>query len=101
MLLGTDCAGIEAPAHALRNLKVAFNDKFPTEINEESIKMIKCKFPPEILHKDIADRDDADVPGCELYIAGILCQPFFIAGLKQGDEKGRGRCVATSIITST
>lgn len=90
--LATDLAGIEAPVHALRNLKVDVSYKFSSEIDHNAERMVRATCLPETLYNDIAKRDNEPISKCGLYVAGSPCQPFSTAGRKEGanDKLGRG-----------
>jgi DNA (cytosine-5)-methyltransferase 1 len=91
--VGTDCSGIEAPIQALKQLKIPLKHVFSSEIDKYCIQSIKANYEPDIIfgdkegpypEGDITKRDINDVPGIDLYIAGFPCQPFSIAGKRQG-----------------
>ena len=79
-------------SHQYLNFTIQFQHVFSSDNDPLVAKMIRENFKPDKLFRNISARDQRKTPSCDLYIAGFPCQPFSIAGLKQGfaDEKGRG-----------
>lgn len=77
---------------ALRRLGVQYQHVFSSEIDPSAKQTILANFPPQKFYDDLLSRDNARAPVADLYVAGFPCQPFSVAGLKQGlkDTKGRG-----------
>lgn len=63
-----------------------------SEIKKHAIKALKENFPEVNNYGDITKIDIEKLPDFNLLTGGFPCQPFSIAGNKQGfqDEKGRG-----------
>jgi DNA (cytosine-5)-methyltransferase 1 len=88
--VGTDCSGIEAPIHALKQLNIQFVHVFACEKDPYAIQSIKANYTPLTLYDDITTRDHAKVADIDLYVCGFPCQPFSTLGLKNGTLDIRG-----------
>ena len=91
--IGTDCSGMEAPVQAMRNLGVRYSHEFSCDVDRYARATIAANFPHGRTYKDVTTRDNTTAPSCDVYIAGFPCQPFSMAGQKQGfdDERSRGK----------
>jgi DNA (cytosine-5)-methyltransferase 1 len=88
--IGTDCSGMEAPIVALQQLRIPFSHEFSSEIDTHCIATIQANFTPKIIFGDMKTRDIRDVPDIDLYVCGFPCQPFSMAGKRQGERDPRG-----------
>lgn len=94
LIINTDCSGMEAPIQALKNMGVPFAHHFSSETDPHARETIAANFAPEKkFYKDMNSRKNDKAPGCHLYVAGFPCQPYSLAGKKEGleDTQGRGK----------
>ena len=83
--LGSDCSGMDAPAHALAELGVDTTHAFASDSCPVARAFLTANYPPVSLYMDITKRNHAQVPLVDLYVAGFPCQPFSAAGLRLAD----------------
>ena len=88
--VGTDCSGIEAPIIPLNNMGIQINHVFCSDADEQVIETIKANHNPKQIYSDVHDRDLAQVPEVDVYVAGFPCQPFSTMGRRAGmnDQQG-------------
>lgn len=100
LIVGTDCSGIDAPIHALKQMDITFEHKFSCEIDKSLWPIIFLNSRPDIIYQNIKERRDhsvallragcpvpkRDPPKINLYVAGFPCQPFSIMNIKRGQK---------------
>ncbi len=97
--IGTDCSGIEAPVHALKQLNIPYAHKWSCEIDKYARASIEANTKPDMIYSDITKRDHNELPCVDIYVAGFPCQPFSIIGLKNGINDIRSNIMIECIKT--
>lgn len=69
-----------------------FKTIYANELNEYAIQTFEANFQLKVENKDIRDVNEQKLPKFDVLLAGFPCQPFSIAGNREGfaDKKGRG-----------
>ncbi len=89
--IGTVCSGIDAPILAMESMGIDFEHVYSCEVDESCIEVIKNRFHPKHLYKDMWDLSSSeDIPYCDILIAGLPCQAFSNIGQQRGLEDERG-----------
>ena len=74
LLVGTDCSGIDAPVHSLRELAIPHRHLFGSEVAAAPRAVIQANTMPSELFQSVLDGDA--VPFVHLYVSGFSCKPF-------------------------
>lgn len=89
--VGTDCSGIGAPEEALAELQVKHEIVFACDKDKFARETYLANHKPGVMFKDMTTRDNTPAElYADLYIAGIPCQAFSIAGKRLGELDPRG-----------
>jgi DNA (cytosine-5)-methyltransferase 1 len=88
--VGTDCSGIGAPEMALKRLGVEHEIEFACEFDKHARQTYLANWEPKQMFEDMTKRDMDSTPAVDLYVAGIPCQPFSLAGRRLGESDARG-----------
>eukprot|EP00973_Karenia_brevis_P006631 901000-Karenia_brevis.AAC.1 len=56
--LGTDCAGMEAPVQALRNMDVDVDHRFSCDIDAKVRQTSRANFDHRVTYTDVTTRDN-------------------------------------------
>lgn len=72
--------------------KAGFETVYANEFNPYSIETYEENFDIKVDNRDIREVKNEEIPDFDIMLAGFPCQPFSVAGYRQGfeDEKGRG-----------
>ena len=67
--------------------------RFICEKDAAARKLILAHRAPDFIYEDITERPVDQMPTCDIYAAGFPCQPWSVAGLREGanDRHGRGQ----------
>lgn len=76
--IGTDCAGIEAPIDALKQLGIPYIHVFSCEIDDKARVVINANSKPVHIYTNITERDHKKLSPIDLYVCGFPCQPFTV-----------------------
>lgn len=89
--VATDCSGIGSPEQALKNLGIPHQVVFACEKDKYARQTYLANFHPDQMFEDMTERDNSpEGLYADLYIAGIPCQAFSLAGKRLGELDPRG-----------
>lgn len=89
--IATVCTGIGSPEQALKNLNIPHEIVFGCEIDKFARATYLANFEPGFMEEDMTQCDWIDDKYySDLFIGGIPCQSFSLAGRRLGEEDPRG-----------
>ena len=95
ILVGTECSGLKSVMAAFDKMDLGDRAQlqFICEKDTAARNLILAHRRPEVVFNDITTRPVQKMPVCDIYAAGIPCQPWSSAGLGEGtdDRQGRGQ----------
>lgn len=89
--VATVCTGIGSPEQALKNLKIDHKITFACEIDKYARQTYLSNFEPKIMVNDMTKESFEGAQfASDLFIGGIPCQAFSMAGKRMGELDSRG-----------
>ncbi len=89
--VATDCSGIGSPEQALKELGVPHEIVFMCERDKYARQTYLANFEAKNVFTDMTTRDNDELDiYADLYLAGIPCQAFSLAGKRLGELDPRG-----------
>ena len=89
--VATVCSGIGSPEVAIRNLGIKHEIVFGCEIDKYARQTYLANFNPNMMLEDMTKEDWEDEKYySDLFIGGIPCQAFSLAGKRLGELDARG-----------
>lgn len=89
--VATVCTGIGSPEMALRNLDIDHEIVFGCEIDKYARQTYLANFNPNTMYHDMtAEKWDKPEQYSDIFIGGIPCQSFSLAGKRMGENDPRG-----------
>ena len=91
MKIATVCSGIGSPEQALKELNIPHEIAFACEIDNYARQTYLANFTPNQMYTDLtAEEWDKPKQYSDLFIGGIPCQAFSLAGKRLGELDKRG-----------
>jgi DNA (cytosine-5)-methyltransferase 1 len=89
--IATVCSGIGSPEQALKELDIPHEISFACEIDKYARQTYLANFTPNQMYQDLtAEEWDKPEQYSDLFIGGIPCQAFSLAGKRLGELDKRG-----------
>lgn len=89
--VATVCTGIGSPEQALKNLDIEHEIVFGCEIDRYAKKTYLANFNPGFMEADMTKCDwEGEQYYADLFVGGIPCQSFSLAGKRLGEADPRG-----------
>lgn len=91
MKVATVCSGIGSPEMALQNLGIDHTISFACEIDKYARQTYLANYDPKMMLEDMTAHDwKGEEFNADLFIGGIPCQSFSLAGKRLGELDKRG-----------
>jgi len=94
--IGTLFSGIGAPEVAVKNLKINHSVEYACDNDEYAMQTYKANHSAKHYYSDVCDMTKS-THKIDLLVYGFPCQPFSIAGLRNGSKDKRGMLIFTAI----
>lgn len=89
--VATVCSGIGSPEQALKNIGIQHEISFACEIDKYARKTYLANFNPKMMLTDMTKEDwIGEEYYSDLFVGGIPCQAFSLAGKRLGEADPRG-----------
>jgi len=89
--IATVCSGIGSPEQSLKELDIPHEISFACEIDKYARQTYLANFTPNQMYQDLtAEEWDKSEQYSDLFIGGIPCQAFSLAGKRLGELDKRG-----------
>lgn len=90
LTMGTGCSGLDACAFALQAMGLDVHHRFVSDINVHCRSTLLANHMPDVVFDCINhEKDASNRPFVHIYHAGFPCQPFSMAGNRQGLQDPR------------
>ena len=104
--LGSDCAGLGSDYVSLTVIlddSIQVKTKFVAEMDEHKLQWLRAiashlgNDTPDIIYKNVLERDNDTAPDLDVFVSGAPCPPFSSAGTGGGMADSRGWVILHSV----